>query len=52
MLETDAPVSYHGKQGEPADILLTLSSLADLKECSEEEIAQVTSRNAKKFFQF
>jgi TatD DNase family protein len=51
VIETDSPVSYHGKQAEPADILLTLRSLADLKGTSEEEIAQVTTRNAERFFQ-
>jgi TatD DNase family protein len=51
VIETDSPVSYHGKQAEPADILLTLRSLADLKGTSEEETAQVTTRNAERFFQ-
>jgi TatD DNase family protein len=51
VIETDSPVSYHGKQAEPADILLTLRSLADLKGTSEEETAQMTTRNAERFFQ-
>ena len=51
VIETDSPVSYHGKQAEPADILLTLRSLADLKGISEKETAVVTTKNAKKFFQ-
>lgn len=50
VIETDSPVSYHGKQAEPADILLTLRSLADLKEISENEAARITTSNAKKFF--
>jgi TatD DNase family protein len=50
VIETDSPVSYHGKQAEPADILLTLRSLADLKEISEDEAARITTRNAKEFF--
>lgn len=50
VIETDSPVSYHGKQAEPADILLTLRSLADLKEISEDEVARNTTRNAKRFF--
>jgi TatD DNase family protein len=50
VIETDSPVSYHGKQAEPADILLTLRSLADLKEISEDETARITTSNAKRFF--
>jgi TatD DNase family protein len=50
VIETDSPVSYHGKQAEPADILLTLRSLADLKRISEKEVAEVTTLNAKRFF--
>jgi len=50
VIETDSPVSYHGKQAEPADILLTLRSLADLKGISEDEAARITTSNAKRFF--
>jgi len=50
VIETDSPVSYHGKRAEPADILLTLRSLADLKGIPEEEVAEVTTRNAERFF--
>ncbi len=50
VIETDSPVSYHGKQAEPADILLTLRSLADLKGISEDEASRITTRNAKRFF--
>ena len=52
VIETDSPVSYHGKRAEPADILLTLRSLADLKGVTEEEVAEVTTRNARTFFGF
>jgi TatD DNase family protein len=51
LIETDSPVSYHGKPGEPSDILLTLMSLADLKEISMEDAAALTTRNAKRFYQ-
>ncbi len=50
VIETDSPVSYHGKRAEPADILLTLRFLADLKGVSEEEVAEVTTLNAERFF--
>ncbi len=50
VIETDSPVSYHGKRAEPADILLTLRSLADLKGESEEDVAEVTTANAERFF--
>ncbi|UCH57372.1 MAG: TatD family hydrolase [Candidatus Bathyarchaeota archaeon] len=50
VVETDSPVSYHGKLAEPADILLTLEALAELKGISEEELAEVTTRNAERLF--
>ncbi len=50
VIETDSPVSYHGKRAEPADILLTLRSLAGLKRVPEEEVAEVTTLNAERFF--
>ena len=50
VIETDSPVSYHGKRAEPADIILTLRSLADLKGVSEDEVAKVTTLNAERFF--
>jgi len=51
VIETDSPVSYHGKLAEPSDILLTLRSLAELKGITEEEVARVTTRTAKRFFE-
>jgi TatD DNase family protein len=50
VIETDSPVSYHGKRAEPADILLTLSSLAELKGASEKKVAEITTLNAERFF--
>jgi TatD DNase family protein len=50
VIETDSPVSYHGKRAEPSDILLTLRSLAELKGLPEEDVAEVTTVNAKRFF--
>ena len=50
VVETDSPVSYHGKLAEPSDILLTLKSLAELKGIPVEEVAQVTTMTAKQIF--
>jgi TatD DNase family protein len=50
VIETDSPVSYHGKMAEPADLLLTLKHLAELKCISKEEVAKVTTENASKYF--
>ena len=51
IIETDSPVSYHGKRAEPSDILLTLKALADLKGLPMEDVAAATTRNAEDFFQ-
>ncbi len=54
VLETDAPylapVPYRGKRNEPAYIKLVAEKLAALKEISTEEIAAITTANAKKLF--
>jgi len=50
LMETDSPVSYHGKQGEPADLVLTLKHLSEIKGASEKDVARTTSRNAERFF--
>lgn len=54
MIETDAPYlaphPYRGKRNEPALVLLVAEEIARLKGLTIEEIAQVTTTNAKKFF--
>ncbi|MFQ6053112.1 MAG: TatD family hydrolase [Candidatus Bathyarchaeia archaeon] len=50
LIETDAPVSYHGSPAEPSDLLRTLKALAELKGASEGEVARTTTRNAEAFF--
>jgi len=54
VLETDAPylapVPYRGKRNEPAYIPLVAQKLADALEGSVDEVAQITSANAKKIF--
>ena len=53
LLETDSPVEY-GKEkkwkAKPSDILRTLKAVAQLKEISEEKLAEITTYNAIKFF--
>ena len=54
VLETDAPylapVPYRGKRNEPAYIPLIAQKLADTMELAVEEIATITTDNAKKLF--
>ncbi|MGE7676050.1 TatD family hydrolase [Lysinibacillus sp. NPDC094403] len=54
MIETDAPYlaphPYRGKRNEPALVTLVAEEIARLKGLTIEEIAQVTTANAKKFF--
>ncbi|MEB2302208.1 TatD family hydrolase [Lysinibacillus xylanilyticus] len=54
MIETDAPYlaphPYRGKRNEPAFVPLVAEEIARLKGLTIEEIAQVTTTNAKKFF--
>jgi len=52
MLETDCPVYMRNrrKTTEPADVAITLEALAKLKDIDIDEIAKVTTRNAKTFF--
>ena len=55
LLETDSPVTYaRGREGEfkatPADALRSLKGAAELKGLSETELAETTTRNAKRLF--
>ncbi len=54
LIETDspylAPVPYRGKTNQPAYVPHVAAQLAQLKNCSVEEIAQVTSANFKQLF--
>ncbi|MFE3576179.1 TatD family hydrolase [Lysinibacillus sp. NPDC059133] len=54
MIETDAPYlaphPYRGKRNEPALVPLVAEEIARLKGLTIEEIAQVTTANAKNFF--
>jgi len=54
VLETDcpylAPVPYRGKRNEPAYIPLVLKRVAELIQKSEEEVAEITTKNALNLF--
>ena len=50
LLETDSPVSYRGKPAEPADVIKSLSAVANLKNVDEEKVAEETSENAREIF--
>ena len=52
VIETDAPVfnRERGRTSEPSDLSITLSSLSELKDLPENEVAEVTTRNAKRIF--
>jgi len=50
LLETDSPVIYEGRRSEPADVVRTLQAVARIKEISEPEVADVTTKNAVRFF--
>ncbi|MBN1651640.1 MAG: TatD family hydrolase [Bacteroidales bacterium] len=54
ILETDAPylapVPYRGKRNQPVYIPLIAQKLAEVKKISIEEIAEITTKNAKELF--
>ncbi len=56
MVETDcpflAPVPHRGKRCEPAFVKFTAETIAEIKQCSLEELAQMTCSVAKEFFKF
>ncbi len=54
MIETDSPymspIPHRGKRNEPAYLSLVAETLAQLHSVSVEEIAEITSANAREFF--
>jgi TatD DNase family protein len=54
LIETDspylAPAPYRGKTNQPAYVIHVAAQLAQLKNCSVEEVARVTSANFKRLF--
>ena len=56
VLETDspylAPVPFRGKRNESSYLKLVAEKLAEVKECSIDEVARVTTENAFRLFGF
>ncbi len=50
LIETDASVKYREKISEPADLRNTLRELSRLKGVPEDQLAVITTANARKFF--
>lgn len=54
LIETDcpylAPHPYRGKRNEPSYVKLVAEQIAEIKEISYEEVAKITTENAKKLF--
>jgi TatD DNase family protein len=50
LLETDCPVKYQRMTSEPAHVRKTLEAVARLKGIEKDKIAELTTRNALKFF--
>jgi TatD DNase family protein len=50
LIETDAPVKYKDKVSEPAHLTDTLRELSHLKNVPENELASITTENARSFF--
>lgn len=50
MLETDSPVEFNGKQAKPFWVKKVAEKLSKEKNISFEELADQTTKNAKKFF--
>jgi TatD DNase family protein len=54
LLETDAPflapVPYRGKRNESAYVSLLAQKLAEVKACTVEDIADITTQNARQLF--
>jgi TatD DNase family protein len=50
LVETDSPVEYQEKVSEPADLIMTLRELSNLKGMEIKEVQRITTNNAKRFF--
>jgi len=50
LLETDSPVKYQGKASEPAHVFKTMKEVARIKGVTEEQVAEITTMTALKFF--
>ena len=56
VLETDAPylapVPFRGKRNEPVYIVKVAEKIAEIKNCSVEEVAEATTKNSQVIFKF
>ncbi|MDD5312038.1 MAG: TatD family hydrolase [Dehalococcoidia bacterium] len=55
LLETDSPVNYGREnryRSQPSDVLRSLKACAEIKGMAEEEIARITTANARVLFKF
>ena len=50
LLETDTPVSYHGREARPNDVQVSLGEVARLKRLDRLMVAEQTTANASRFF--
>jgi len=50
LIETDAPVEYQGRISEPSNLIDTLQLLSHLKDLPLDDMAGITTQNAKHFF--
>ena len=54
VLETDAPylapVPFRGKRNEPVYIIKVAEKIAEIKKCSLEEVALITTENSARIF--
>jgi TatD DNase family protein len=51
LLETDAPVSYQGRESRPKDVRITMEAVARLKGLDSLVVSDQTTLNASRFFQ-
>jgi TatD DNase family protein len=53
LVETDAPVlsPIRGERNEPANVIYAVKKIAELKDVSEAEVAETTTKNANSLFQ-
>jgi TatD DNase family protein len=50
LIETDCPVEYQGRESRPADVIITLREVARIRGMTMEEVAEITSNNAKELY--
>jgi TatD DNase family protein len=51
LLETDSPVEYQGERSGPADVLKTLGAVARIKGIRKDQVAEITTKNARQLLE-